>query len=86
MRNKCFFLFLLFHLTVSPKDSFADELTLMFYPSPHGLNWESPKTLVRSVLSNYSSPLNHMIGHANVFLSCSKNGFSSSEFPNKLDH
>jgi len=43
----------------------------LFYPSPHGLNWKTPKTLVRSVMNNYQSHWSHIIGHANVFVSCS---------------
>ncbi len=50
--------------------SFADSLTLYFYPSPYGVNWKSPKTLARSMLRNAVSKRGRQIGHASVEILC----------------
>jgi hypothetical protein len=50
--------------------SFADSVTLYFYPSPHGVNWRTPKTLARSMLRNATSRLGRQIGHSSVEIIC----------------
>ena len=43
-------------------------LTLYFYPSPHGVDWASPRSLARSVLLNQLSFAGHPIGHVQIGL------------------
>lgn len=52
------------------QNSFADHLTLYFYPSPKGINWDSPKRLLQSAVANLSPNATHTIGHVNVELAC----------------
>jgi hypothetical protein len=62
-----------FFLFLSASPASAAELTLYFYPSPGGVNWESPKTLARSVMGNSLTPsksAKHSIGHVSVRWNC----------------
>lgn len=49
-----------------------DYLTLHIFHSPYGVNWESPKDLMFSVLRNTFSFKDRKIGHVAVELSCQK--------------
>jgi hypothetical protein len=49
-----------------------DSLTLYVFKSPNGIEWESPKKLIRSVLSNAISFKDRMIGHVAIELTCEK--------------
>ena len=46
----------------------ACSLTLYFYPSPHGVDWASPRSLARSVVLNQFSFAGHPIGHVQIGL------------------
>lgn len=52
----------------------ASELTVYVYPSPYGIQWKTPKALVRSALVNHflskSGPGSHEIGHISIELQC----------------
>ncbi len=39
------------------------ELTLYFIPSPYGIDWTSPKTLVKSAIRSHLTLMNRNIGH-----------------------
>ncbi len=56
----------------------ADQLVLYTTPSPYGINWHTPHTLIRSVLRNHSSSQPHEIGHVAVGLYCSDRGLSGN--------
>jgi len=60
----------------------ADQLVLYNVPSPYGINWRSPNTLLRSVLRNHRSGQSHEIGHVFVGIYCSDLGISGE--PNVL--
>lgn len=49
---------------------FANDLTLYVVPSPKGLDWMSPKTLLTSAMKNKLSFKSHFMGHAWVELKC----------------
>lgn len=49
---------------------FANDLTLYVVPSPKGLDWSSPKTLMMSAAKNKLSMNSHFMGHAWVELKC----------------
>ena len=57
-----------------PSQTFADQLTLYFYPAPWHTHWSNPRSLTVSVFENTflpeSFPLRHSIGHASVRLKC----------------
>ncbi len=48
----------------------AGTLTVYAIPSPHGIDWTTPKSLTWSALGNQVSPQTHPIGHANIHLRC----------------
>lgn len=54
--------------------TFGNELTLYFFPSPYKMNWDSPKSLAKSVLNNTFLPskflLRHAIGHVSTEVRC----------------
>lgn len=54
--------------------AFSDTLTLHFYPSPHGINWETPQKLAFSTLVNLITKKDkgykRAIGHAAIELNC----------------
>lgn len=61
----------LFLLTGLCSAAFArSELTVYAYPSRHGLEWRSPRSLLKSVIHNSLSHDTHAIGHMNVELTC----------------
>lgn len=47
-----------------------ESLTLFFIPSPFGINWDSPKKLLTSMVLNYFSFRPHFMGHVAVQVSC----------------
>jgi histone H3/H4 len=51
-----------------PKDD--ESVTLFFIPSPFGINWESPKKLLYSMILNYFSYRPHFMGHVSIQVSC----------------
>lgn len=51
-----------------PKDD--ESVTLFFIPSPFGINWESPKKLLSSMILNYFSYRPHFMGHVAIQVSC----------------
>lgn len=53
-----------------PAQAFAGTLTIYAIPSPHGVDWSTPKTLTWSAARNNMSPETHKIGHANIHLRC----------------
>ena len=57
-------------LLLTSSTALAGTLTVYAIPSPHGINWASPKTLSWSALTNQASPQTHTIGHANIHLRC----------------
>ncbi|MBL7664023.1 MAG: hypothetical protein JNM93_02730 [Bacteriovoracaceae bacterium] len=48
----------------------ANELTLYFIRSPHGINWESGTTLARSIIRNYITFEPNFMGHVNIEIKC----------------
>ena len=42
------------------------KLTLLFIPSPFGLNWESPSKLARTIIMNKYSFQPRFMGHVNI--------------------
>lgn len=67
------------------------QLTLYFFNTPKGINWNSPKDLLFSVLINSLTFKSHSIGHVAVELSCPQNnyynltGMTNLEDPYKKD-
>lgn len=51
----------------------ADELTLIFYPSP-GLDWSSPKRLAQTTIRNTAGLSDHAIGHVSIEVKCDSTG------------
>ena len=73
MKNISVIILLFCTLFSTMKDAQSeDSLTLYVFKSPNGINWESPKKLIRSVLSNAFSFKDRMIGHVAIELSCQK--------------
>lgn len=59
------------------KEKFMSEtakLTIYFIPSPKRLNWTTPTTLARTILTNKLSRKRRFMGHVNVELEFSENG------------
>jgi hypothetical protein len=54
----------------------ADQVVLYNVPSPYGLNWRTPHTLLKTVLRNHASGQSHEIGHVFVGLYCSNLGIA----------
>ena len=69
-RNAGFFSSLIISAFFGSSGSLAGTLTVYAIPSPHGIDWTSPKSLTWSALGNQTSPQTHTIGHANIHLRC----------------
>jgi len=69
---------LVFSVSANTIDVPKNLLTLYVFPSPKGIDWTTPRSLVASTLENSISPsryrLKHSIGHVSVELRCD-NGF-----------
>ncbi len=48
----------------------ADELTLYFWPSPLGFDWDGPNDLARTTVRNFLSKPDRKLGHAAIELKC----------------
>lgn len=68
---KAFFVLTLFGL-----EARGDQLVLFNIPSPRGINWHSPHTLLKSVIKNHNSGASHEIGHVFVGVYCSDTGMT----------
>lgn len=60
-----------FAFTAFVPTAHAGMVTLYIIPSPLGLNWDSPKTLVLSAVRNYLTHARLPFGHVNLHLKCS---------------
>lgn len=47
-----------------------NELTLFFFPSPYGINWESPTSVTRSSVANRITFKDRNIGHVAIEIKC----------------
>jgi hypothetical protein len=76
-------LVLILFFIFTPASLHADDLTLHIYPSPHGVNWNSPMGLGWSTLLNHYFPsrhhTQHLVGHVTVGLRCSQSDGSTRE-------
>lgn len=61
--------FILAFLLMSTQ-TYANELSLFFIPSPKGMDWSSPSNLAKSALMNKISLQPHFMGHVWVELKC----------------
>jgi hypothetical protein len=67
--NKLIFLLLLIPMNLMAQ---SDFLTLYFIPSPHGMDWSSPKELAWTALKNRLSFKSRFMGHVFVEFQCGK--------------
>lgn len=58
--------------------AWGDQVVLFNIPSPYGIDWRSPHTLLKSVLQNHNSGISHEIGHVFVGVYCSDQGMAGS--------
>ena len=67
------FFFFLFCISIIPQNGMAESsLTLHVFQSPYGIDWATPKSLIKSVLRNSFTFKDRKIGHVAVELSCEK--------------
>ena len=53
-------------LCLTANQALGDQLVLFNVPSPAGINWNTPHTLLKSVVQNHNSGMSHEIGHVFV--------------------
>ena len=63
-------------LCLTANQALGDQLVLFNVPSPAGINWNTPHTLLKSVVQNHNSGMSHEIGHVFVGVFCSDAGMS----------
>ena len=52
----------------------ADQLVIYNIPSPGGMDWSTPHTLLKSVIRNHNSGQTHELGHVYAGVYCSDQG------------
>ncbi|MCM0605179.1 MAG: hypothetical protein KA715_03745 [Xanthomonadaceae bacterium] len=60
----------LFWLKILTRFALADHVTLNFYPTPYGINWNSPGKLARTVILNRLAKESRKIGHVSIEVEC----------------
>lgn len=60
--------------------SLAGVLTIYAIPSPRGIDWRTPKSLIWTTLSNQAVNESHQIGHANVQVKCDRHQGDNEDF------
>ena len=65
--NRLWIAFGLFALSLPAR---SDELTVYFIPSPAGIDWSTPGSMVKDVLKSQVGGKAHSIGHVNIRIDC----------------